>query len=154
MAAEQRDHLICLTGTHQACIHKHTSQLIADRLMDQNRSHRAIHPAGQAANHAACAHLFTNGRDRLIFIDRHGPAGRTPTNPCGKIAQQTCPALGMDHFGVKLDRVIAARLISDGGKRCTLRTGNHRKSLRQGGNMIAMAHPDGLLAALRPDPVK
>ena len=95
MAAEQRDHLICLTGAHQAGIHKHTSQLIANGLMNQNRRHLSTPP--DRPQHAATAHLFTNGRG--ILIGRHGPAGTAPTNPGGKITQQTCPALGMDHFG-------------------------------------------------------
>ena len=61
MATEQRDHLVSLCGTHQASIHKHTSQLVPNRLMNQDRRHGSCHAARQAANHPATTHLFTNG---------------------------------------------------------------------------------------------
>ena len=34
MIAEQGNHLLALTATHQTCIHIDTSQLIADGFMD------------------------------------------------------------------------------------------------------------------------
>jgi hypothetical protein len=76
MPAEQRHHLFRLTGTKKSMIDKHTGQLIADRLGDQNRRNRGIHAARKPADHLALTHLRPDRRDGAGPVGGHRPASR------------------------------------------------------------------------------
>ena len=53
VASEQLDDLLGLAGAQQAGIDEHAGQLLADRLVQQERGDRAVDPAGQPADHPA-----------------------------------------------------------------------------------------------------
>ena len=152
MPAEQRHHLSRLAGPQQAVIDKDTGQLLADRLVDQHRRHRGIHPARQAADHLAVSHLRADRLDRTGAVRGHRPASRTAADPQRKTRQQRAAILGMDHLGMELHAVIAALVIRHGGKGRAGGCGDNPEPGRQLGDMVAMAHPDGAGLACRPQP--
>src|SRR3546814_15791696 len=55
MTAEQRHDLLGLAHTHQAVIDEDAGQLVADRLMDEDRCHGRIDAAGKAAEQIGSA---------------------------------------------------------------------------------------------------
>ena len=57
MVAEQAQHLLRLALPQQAVIDEDAGELVADRLVDQDRGDGGIHAAGEAADHLALAHL-------------------------------------------------------------------------------------------------
>jgi hypothetical protein len=63
-----------------------------------------------------------------------------------EILQDSQPARSMRNFGMKLDREQAAFGRGHGRDRACFGAGQHLKTLRNGGNHVAMAHPD-LLAS-------
>ena len=150
MPAEQRHHLFRLAGPQQAVIDKDTGQLLADRLVDQHRRHRGIHPARQAADHLAVSHLRADRLDRTGAVRGHRPASRTAADPQRKTRQQRAAILGMDHLGMELHAVIAALVIRHGSKGRAGGCGDNPEPGRQLGDMVAMAHPDGAGLACRP----
>ena len=60
--AEHTDDLFGLTFAQQAMVDKNTCQLVTNRLMDQNRSNRAVNAARKAADHFLISNLIA---DRL-----------------------------------------------------------------------------------------
>src|SRR5210317_650695 len=58
--AEHTDDLFGLALAQQAVVDKNTCQLVTNRLMDQNRSNRAVNAARKAADHLLISHLIAN----------------------------------------------------------------------------------------------
>src|SRR6185295_7348698 len=49
--AEKPDDLLRFALPHEAVVDKNAGQLLADRLMEENRGHGAVDAAGQSADH-------------------------------------------------------------------------------------------------------
>ena len=71
MAAKERDDLLRLALPQQAVIDEDADELIADRLVDQDRRDGGIDAARKPAEHAALADLRADRANRP-------PAGRRP----------------------------------------------------------------------------
>ncbi len=67
---EGRDDLLGLVQPHQAVIDEDAGQLLADRLVDEQRRDRGVDAAGEPADHPALADLG---------LDLRRPARRSPT---------------------------------------------------------------------------
>ena len=70
---EQVDHGLGLVEPQQTVIDEHAGELIADRLVDQDRGDGGIDAAGQAADHLALADLRADFLDRFLAEGAHGP---------------------------------------------------------------------------------
>ena len=57
MAAEEIDHLARLVLAQETMIDEDAGELIADRFVDQQRRHRRVDAAREAADHAAVLDL-------------------------------------------------------------------------------------------------
>ena len=66
MAAEHLDDLVGLAQPQQPGIDKDAGELLADRLMQQNRRDRGVDPARQAANDAPAPDPRADALDRLL----------------------------------------------------------------------------------------
>ena len=72
VAAEQLDDLFGLARAQQAVVDEDAGQLLAYRLVQEQRGDRGIDPAREAADHPRAADLVADARDRA-------PRGRRPS---------------------------------------------------------------------------
>src|SRR5262249_41754630 len=129
----------------------HAGELLADRLVNENRSHRGVDAAGQAANNAALADLGANLLDRLLLEGAHGPIALAAGDLAHEIAQQRCAVRRVPDLEVELGGVEAARLVGDHGDRRVRRGADYAEARRQPGDAVAVAHPHRVALALAPD---
>jgi len=152
--AEHLGDLGRLVQAHQAMIDQDAGELVADRLVDQQRSDRGIDAARKPADDLAVADLLADGGDRLVLVGGHRPVALQPGDPVHEIGDQP-GAVGCVHdLGMELDAIVAAGLVGDGGEGRVRRGADHRKALGQRGHPVAMAHPDLVPLAVRPDPLE
>ncbi len=154
VVAEQIDHGLGLVEPQQAVIDEHASQLIADRLVDQDRGDGGIDAAGQSADHLALADLGADLFDRLLAEGAHGPVAGEAGDLADEIADQLGAVGRMHHFGVEHQPVISARLVLDDGERRIRRDAGDDKARRHFGDAVAMAHPDRMTFAHAPGGIK
>ena len=153
--AEEGDDLGGLALAHQAMVHEDAGQPLADGLVDQHRRHGGIDAARQAAEHPALlAHLGANGLDGLAPEGGHGPVALEARDLVDEIGDQLRPIGRMHDFEVELHRVVAPRLIGDGGHWGVLGHGDSAEARRQLGHPVAVAHPHGIALARLPDALK
>ena len=87
--AKQRDDLLALAAAQQAGIDEDAMQLLAQRLVQQHRRHRAVDPARQAADHAPGADQRAGLLDGLVA--EGGSSSNRPLQPqmaWGEVANQ------------------------------------------------------------------
>ena len=76
MIAEQGDDLLGLVHAHEAVVDEDAGQLIADRLVDEDRGDRRIDPAAEAADHPLASHLRADFGDHRGCCSIPGKSGR------------------------------------------------------------------------------
>ena len=147
--AEHADDLVGLTLAQQAMVDKHTCQLVANRLVDQNGCNRAVNAAGKAANHFLIANLVAYRLQCLLAIRAHGPIA-DKTGSANEIFIKLRPFGGVMDFWMKLNSIeFAGRVRCDSEWRIGRDSVNFEPR-RDGADMIAVAHPDLLIAAFKP----
>ena len=155
VVAEEVDHLLRLAAAQQAVIDEDAGELVADRLVDQHGGDRGVDAAGEAADHAALAHLVADPADRLR---RNAAMVQSPAQPQMRLAKlrQQPGALGRVHdLRMELHAVEAALASSAmAAKGAPSLTATTRKPWRQRADAVAVAHPDLLALALVPDAVE
>ena len=149
--AEQRDDLLRLAKPQQAVIDEHASELLTDRLVDENRGDRRVDAAGQAADDAALAHLLADLLDRLVLEGVHGPVAGQGRHLAHEIAQEGRAMRRMHHLEMELGGVEFAVVVADDGDRRVGRGAEHAEGRRQHGDAVAVAHPDRIFFAFAPD---
>ena len=117
MVAEHGDDLLCLAQTQKPVIDKNAGQLVANRLMDQNRSDRGIHPPRQATDHLGVAHLSADLGNRLIAVRAHGPVA-LEAGKADKVFVKFRALWGVMHLGVELHGKKVAGDVSSNCKGC------------------------------------
>ena len=144
---EHGHHFFRLVLTEQTVVDEHTGQLIADRLVDQNRGDRTVHAARQAANNPLAPDLLTDLADRLLAIRAHRPVA---AEPCfaDEVFVERFAVGSVVHFRMELDRIEAAIQICRDGEGRPGRRSVDLKARSDFTDVIAMAHPD-LFAALK-----
>ena len=105
MAAEQRHHLLGLVQPQQSVVDEDAGELVADRLMDQHRRHRAVDATREAADHAALADLGADLGDLAGPEMRHAPVARQSGDAAHEIADELAASGRMRHLGVELHSV-------------------------------------------------
>ena len=126
-------------------IDKEASQLIADGLVHERRSHGGVHATGQSADDLRVADLLANLLDLLVHDGPGGPRGRNARTLVQEVLQRVLTELGVTHLGVPLQAVEAtlARLESrDGG---LSRRRSNGEALGRTLDGIAVAHPHDLV---------
>ena len=115
--AEHRHDLLRLGEPHQSMIDQYAGELIADSLVDQDRSDCRVNATRETANHATFADLLANLFDRLVPESAHRPVAGEPGNLAHEIAQKRCPMRRMHDFEMELGGVEFASVIADNGDR-------------------------------------
>ena len=114
--AEQAGDLLGLTLAHEAGVDEHAGEPRPDRLVQQDRDHRRIHAARQAANHLPVTDLRADGLDGAGAERGHRPHAFAAGDTAREVLQER-PTVGrVHHFGVELDAVEMACIVSDGGE--------------------------------------
>ena len=150
MTAEQADDLFGLALAQNAAIDEDAGQLVADRLMDEERGHRRVDPARQTANDLARADLLADLSDLGGAELGHGPVARKPGDVAHEIADQLGTVRRVDDLRVELHRIDAALVIGDDRVRRARAGRDHAEAGGQRRDLVTMAHPH--LMALTPRP--
>ncbi len=150
VAAEQFDDGLAFVQAQQPVIDEHAGELVADRLVDQHRRHRAVDAAGQPADHPAAPDLLADALDRLVLEGAHRPVAAALRDLAHEIAHQRRALRRVHHLEMELRGVELALVVRDHGDRRVLRGADHAETLRQLGDAVAVAHPDRIALALLP----
>ena len=81
--------------------------------------------------------------DRLLAVGVHRPVAGEARDAEQEVLQEAGADRGVDHLGVELDAVEAAVLVGDGGEGRGVALGDDGEARRDGGDAVAVAHPDG-----------
>ncbi len=149
MFAEHRDDLLGFAQAHQPVIDIDTSQLLTNRLMDQNSGDRAVNAARKRADHPARTDLLTDFADRFFAVSAHRPIALEP-GKTDEVFVQLRTFGGVVNLGVELDGVKVARRIGSDGKGRVGRGAVNMKTRSDFRDMVAMAHPDLFASAIEP----
>ena len=152
-AKEARDFL-GLALAHEARVDEHAGELFSDRLVQQDRRHRRIDAARQAANHPPVADLRPNGFDGAGAERGHRPGAITAGDMAREVLEQRRAVGRVDHLGVKLDAVEVTPVVGDGGEWRRVGACDHAKAMRQRRDGVAVAHPHLFARAHLPDPIE
>jgi len=134
--------LLGLVQAQQPVVDEHAGELVADRAMDERCRHRRIHAAGKTEDHFLVADLPADALDRLRDMVWHVPVMAAAADLMHE-AREDLPALeGVRDLGVKLEAVIAARLVGDARDRRRRIARDDLETRRQAGDAVAVAHPD------------
>ena len=89
VAAEQLDHLLGLARAQQAGVDEHAGQLLADRLVQQQRRDRASRPRPRGRRSPAPAPTCSRMRSiARLAKARHRPVAAAAGDPVGEVPQQ------------------------------------------------------------------
>ena len=151
VVAEQRDDLLGLGCAQQAVVDEDAGELVADGLVDQHRGHGGIDAAGQAADHPAGADLGADARDGLLAEGLHGPVAPAAGDVAHEVADQLRALRRVHHLRMELHGVELPLLVRHRREGRVLGHRKHLEALRQLGDPVAVAHPDGIFLADLPD---
>ena len=112
VAAERLDHLLRLVLAQQAVVDEDARQLVADRLVDEQRRDRGVDAAREAADDALRADLGADPLDLLLDHRRGRPGGRSAGDAVEEVLEQVLAVRRVAHLGVELDAVEAALSLS------------------------------------------
>ena len=145
VAAEGLDDLLRLVGAHQPVVDEHAGQLVADRLVDEQRRHGRVDATREPADDALRADL---GPDPLDLLLDHGggrPRRRSAGDLVEEVLQDLLPVGRVDDLGVELDGVEAAARVLERRDRRRRRRGGDAGAGRRRRDGVAVAHPDDLV---------
>ena len=150
VAAEHGDDFLRLVLPHQAVVDEDAGELVADRLVDQHRRDRGIDAARQAADDAALADLLADRRDRLLAVGAHGPVALDAGDLVDEILQQPGAVRRVHHLRMEHDAVHLSRRIAEHRKGRAFGSAENLEPLRKRDDPVAVAHPDLVALAGRP----
>ena len=138
---ERRHDLIAFVLPQQSVIDKNADQLIADGLVQQRRDHRRIHATGKRQQHVAVFNPAPHVGDAVL-----DDPGRRPEFPAAadlvNEAREDAHALaGVGDFGMKLDAIVAARLVHHAGDGRVVGGRHELEPGRQAHHAVAVTHP-------------
>ena len=113
VAAEGLDDLLRLVGAHQPVVDEHAGQLVADRLVDEQRRHGRVDATGEAADDALRADLRADPLDLLLDHGGGCPRRRSAGDLVEEVLQDLLPVRRVDDLGVELDGVEPAAASSN-----------------------------------------
>ena len=119
------------------------------RLPDEDRRDRRIDTARQTAEDDSFRHRLADLRDGRLPEARHRPARRASAGVVEERLEHLGAVLGVLDLGVKLEPVESPDGILERGDGCVRRSRRDCKALRNGLDVVAVAHPDRLGRAQR-----
>ena len=153
---EGLDHLRRLVLAHQAVVDVDAGELVADRLVDEQRGDRGVDPARERAEDALLADLGADALDLLLDHGRRRPGGPRAGDAVEEVLQHLLAVRRVHDLGVELDAVEAALRRLEGGDRRRLgaagdgRRPRAARSRSRGGSSSRSAPPGGPRRARRP----
>ena len=154
VVAKQAHDLLGLALAQQPVIDEDAGQRVADGLVNQHGGDGAVDAARKAAEHAPLPDLLLDRARGLAAEGRHGPVGLEPGDLVQEIRDQLRAVGRMHDFEVELHAVEAALFVGDAGVGRVLGLADDLKAGRQARHAVAVAHPDLMAPADRPDPVE
>ena len=135
------EHIFKLILAQQAVIHKDTSQVLANRLVEQHGSHGAVDTTRKAQDNLVVAQLLFQTRYGIVDEGIRRPVAFAATNAKGEVSQHLWAFLGVEHLGMELHRVglLAFNLV--GSILHIVGRSDDASARRQLGDGVAMAHP-------------
>jgi hypothetical protein len=125
-------------------IHKNASQLRADGSLRESGCYRRVNTAGQGTYGLARSNLLSNLSHTLLDKGLGRPFSLKAANVEQEIVDDVCPMRGVGHFGMELQPIELALLVSHSSQRRIGRVGQCLERWGQFLDPIAMAHPDRL----------
>ena len=147
VAAEKADHLLRLALAQKAVVDEDAGQLVADRLVDQDRRDRRIDAAREAADHAGFADLRADAGDLLGAKRGHRPVALEARDFVQEIGDEFGAVGRVDHLGVEHGGVVAPLLVRRDRIGRVLGHGVDAETLRELRYPVAMAHPHRIAPA-------
>ena len=108
VAAEGLDDLLRLVGAHEPVVDEHARELVADRLVDEQRRDGRVDAAGEAADDALGADLRADPLDLLLDHGGGRPASAARPRPRRGSSSGSPGPRRVDDLRVELDGVVAA----------------------------------------------
>jgi hypothetical protein len=105
VVAERLDHLERLVLAQEAVVDEDARELVADRLVDEQRRNGGVDPARERAEHALAADLHADSLDLLLDHRRGRPRGRRVGDLVEEVLEQILPVRRVHDLGVELDAV-------------------------------------------------
>ena len=157
--AERLHHLLGLVLAQEPVVDEHTRELVADRLVHDQRRDRRVHAAGERAEDALGADLPADAVDLLLDDRRRRPRRARARDYEKEVLQHLHPVLRVHDFGMELHAVHASRFVLERGDGSRVGARRDGRSFGRGDDGVAVAHPDRLLgrkvarerAALHPE---
>ncbi len=145
--AEGQDDLLALVLAHQTVVDEHTGQLVADRLVDEQRGDAGVNPAGEAADRPPLPDLSPDARDLVLDHRRRAPGPLTAADVEQEVGQHLLPVGRVDDLGMELDPVDLALGRFEGRHRRRRRGGERAETGRRREHRVAVRHPARLFGA-------
>ncbi len=138
-----------LVLAQKAVVHENAGQLVANRFVDQDRSNRRIDAARQAADDFLVADLGADRSDRLFAVGAHCPVALKARQFDEVLIELGAVGCVVD-LRVELHGVEIARHVSGDRERRVWRSAINLKAGGDGGDVVAVAHPDLFFFAFKP----
>ena len=146
--------LLGLALAQQSGVDEHARQLLADRLVHEQRRHGRVHPAGERAEHLGLSDLGSDRGDRALDHVGRGPVREQAAPVVEEPLHHGGPLRCVRDLGVELHRVQGPLGILHRGDRDRVGAGRDAESVGRPRDRIAVAHPDLLVGrkVLEQDP--
>ena len=148
-------HLGGLAFAQEPVVDEDALELRPDRLVEQERHHRAVHAAGQRADDALLAHPRPDAGGRVLDERAHAE-GEADFALLEERLVELAAARGVGHLGVELDGVEPLLRVGHGAAGGVVAAADDAKPARRLRHLVAVAHPHVEVLALshlaeRPD---
>ena len=114
---ERLDHLLGLVLAQQPVVDEDARELVADRLVHEQRGDGGVDPAREPADHPLAADLRADALDLLLDDGGRRPRGRRAGDVVEEPLQDLLAVRRVHDLGVELDAVELARVVLEGGDR-------------------------------------
>ncbi len=125
VALERLDHLRRLVAAQQAVVDEDADELVADRLVHEQRGDRGVDAARERAEDARAADLGPDALDLLLDHGRGRPGRRSVGDRVEEVLQEVGAVRRVDDLGVELHAVELLLGVLERGDRRRLRAGGH-----------------------------
>src|SRR4029450_10013755 len=126
--------LAAIVQSKQAMVNEYAGQLVADRLVDQDRSDRAIDATPPPPAALPLADLFADLGTLRFAIGRHRPVAFQPTHAMDEVGDQFRSVRRVSDLGMELGAVELPLLVGDHRKRRAVADGDDVEAWREGGD--------------------
>ena len=145
VSGEGFDDMLGLVLAEEPVVDEHARELVADRLVHEERSDRRVDAAGERAQDPLRADGRTDPLDLLLDHRGWRPGRRSTGDLVQEVLEDRLPVGRVHHLGMELDAVDAALPILERRDRGVRRRRGHRRPGRRRRDRVTVAHPHRLL---------